>query len=203
MSYTDAGAVVDTLVHILNNEQEFFRDYIKQYDQEVANREQPLVIAKGIFDNRPSSVMPILEIEPDSEDTEWAATQARRSTFDVTLRLSVINANRELTVEFITGLVRRIKIILNDPRRLQSLIVDAYGRQQMKWNSDGCLLPINFLDSLITRVDYKSLQEGTLRQATMAWFCKVHEPLPIKSFYGHWPHWTNPTAIGYFGPGRS
>jgi hypothetical protein len=203
MSYTDAGAVVDTLMHILNNEQEFFRDYIRQYDQDVADREYPLSVTKGIFDNRPHSVMPILELEPDSEENEWAATQAQRPTFDVTLRLTVVNANRELSVEYLTGLVRRIKIILNDPRRLQSLVIDAYGRQQMKWTSDGCLLPINFLDSLVTRVEYKSLQEGTLRQATMSWFCKIHEPLPAKSFFDHWPHWTSPTSPGYFGPGKA
>ncbi len=87
--YTDAGHVVDTLMHILNNEQEFFRDYIRQYDQDVADREIPLAITKGIFDNRPISAFPILEIEPDSEENEWAATQAQRPQFDCTLRLSV------------------------------------------------------------------------------------------------------------------
>lgn len=201
--YTDAGTIIDTIKHILDNEQEFFRDYIRQYDYAIAEKEVPLNIEKGLFDNRPHSSMPILEIEPDSEDNEWATTQAQRPTFDITMRLTVVNANRELAIEYLTGLVRRIKIILNDPRRLQSLVIDAYGRQQMKWNWDGCLLPINFLDSLITKVDYKALQEGTLRQANMSWFCKIHEPLPAKSFFDHWPHWTNPTSKGYYGPGKA
>jgi len=201
--YTDAGHVVDTLMHILNNEQEFFRDYIRQYDQDVADREIPLAITKGIFDNRPISAFPILEIEPDSEENEWAATQAQRPQFDCTLRLSVVNSNRELVVEFITGLVRRIKIILNDPRRLQSRVIDIYGRQQMKYNSDGSLLAINFLDSLVTRVDYKSAQGGTVRQATLSWFCKIHEPIPSTYFLDHWPHATDPTKTGYYGPGKT
>jgi len=200
--YTDAGHVVDTIMHILNNEQEFFRDYIRQYDQDIADREIPLAIAKGIFDNRPISVLPILEIEPDSKDNEWAATQAQRPQFDCTLRLSVVNSNRELAVEYITGLVRRIKIVLNDPRRLQSRVIDIYGRQQMKYNWDGSLLAINFLDSLITRVEYKTVQSGTVRQATMSWFCKIHEPLQASYFLDNWPHATDPTNTGNYGPGK-
>lgn len=200
--YTDAGHVVDTLIHILNNEQEFFRDYIRQYNQETADREYPLSVVKGIFNQRPISVMPILEIEPDSEQSEWATTQAQRPQFDITIRLSVATSNRELSVEYITGMVRRIKIILNDPRRLQSSIIDAYGRQQMKYNWDGSLLAINFLDSYVERVDYKTLQEGTIRQANMSWFCKVHEPLPASYFLDHWPHPTDPTKSGNYGPGR-
>jgi len=201
--YTDAGHVVDTLMHILYNEQEFFRDYIRQYDFEVADREFPLSIEKGIFDNRPMSVMPLLEIEPESEDNEWAATQAQRPQFNLNLRLNVINANRDLAVEFSTGLVRRIKIVLNDPRRLQSAVVDVYGKQQYKYNFDGTLLPINFLDSLITTINYKTAQAGTLRQATMSWFCKIHEPLPAHYFLDHWPHIYDPRVPGFYGAAKS
>jgi len=200
--YTDAGHVVDTLMHILYAEQEFFRDYIRQYDPEVADREFPLSIVKGILDQRPMSVMPLLEIEPDSEDNEWAATQAQRPKFDLTLRLNVVNPNPELAIEFLSGLVRRIKIVVNDPRRLQSMIVDVYGRMQYKYNWDGTLLPINFLDSLITNVNYKSAQAGTLRQATLSWFCMVHEPLPAKYFLDHWPHWTDPRTPVNYGAGK-
>ena len=200
--YTDAGHVVDTLMHILNNEQEFFRDYIRQYDQDIAEREVPLIIEKGIFDNIPVGTLPLLGIEPDSEDNEWAATQAQRPQFDCTLRLSVANSNRKLAVEYITGLVRRIKIVLNDPRRLQSRVIDIYGRQQMKYNWDGQLLAINFLDSLVTRVEYRTAQAGTIRQATLSWFCKIHEPLPATYFLDHWPHATDPTNTGNYGPGR-
>ena len=68
--YTDAGHVVDTLMHILNGEQEFFRDYIRQYDPDVADREFPLSVIKGILNQRPMEVMPALEIEPDTEDND-------------------------------------------------------------------------------------------------------------------------------------
>ena len=113
MAYTDASAIIDTLMHILGNEQEFFRDFIRQYDNDVADREIPLNIEKGFFDNRPHSAMPLLELEPESEENEWATTQAQRPTFDVSLRLTVVNANRQLAIEYLSGLVRRVKIILN------------------------------------------------------------------------------------------
>lgn len=187
--YTDAGHVADTLMLVLNNEQEFFRDFVRLYEADKADREFPLVVKKGIFATRPRELMPLLEIEPDSESNEWGTTRAQRPKFNFTLQITVANSNPEMSVEYLTGWVRRIKVILNDPRRLQCWVIDGEGKRQYKWTLQGDLVPLGFLDSLVTDVDYKTVQEGSLRQARLSWFCIIHEPFPAKAFVDHWPHY--------------
>lgn len=194
--YTDAGHIVDTLIHILNSEQEFFRDYVLEYEPLKASRPAPLLVKKGIYATRPNSAFPLLEIEPDSEDIEWATTRGQRPQFNLSMHLTVVNSNPEFGVEYLSGWVRRVKVVLNDPRRLQAWVTDREGRRQYKFSpNNDILLPLSFLDSLITGVDYRTIQAGTLRQATLTWFCKVHESLPAKAFVGHWPHFT-PLSLG-------
>jgi hypothetical protein len=188
--YTDAGHVVDTLIHILNSEQEFFRDYVRQYESEKAEREFPLSVCKGIYPTRPRELMPMLELEPENENTEWATNRGQRTQFNVVLQLTLASTNPDLSVEYITGWVRRLKVILNDPRRLQAWVTSEDGKRQYRWSYQSTLVPLSFLDSLMTDVDYKTLQAGSLRQARMSWFCKVHQTLPAKAFIGHWPHYT-------------
>lgn len=189
--YTDAGHVVDTLIHVLNNEQEFFRDFVRLYESEKAEREYPLAVKKGVFQTRPRELMPLLEVEPDTEANSWGTTRAQRPRFDVALLLTVINSNPEFGVEYITGWVRRLKVVLNDPRRLQSWVTDVEGKRQYKWTLEGGLVPLGFLDSLVTDVSYKTLQAGSLRQARLSWFGIIHEPLPQRAFTDHWPHYTS------------
>jgi hypothetical protein len=136
--------------------------------------------------------MPLLELEPGTEEITWGTTRAQRSRINVTLKLTVVNSNPDYGVEYISGWARRIKIILNDPRRLQSWITTNEGKREFKWTLDGGMVPLGFLDSLVTDVDYKVLQSGSLRQADFSWFCLVHETLPQTAFQGEWPHYTDP-----------
>ena len=191
--YTDAGHIVDTLIHILNAEQEFFREYVRVYDTAAAEKPKPLTIAKGFLQTRAHSSMPLLEVEPTSEANRWATTRAQRPRFSVELKLSVINSNPDYGVEYVTGWVRRVKVILCDPRRLQSRVVNRDGKNQCKWDLNEGLLPLHFMDSLIENVSYNVLQHGTIRQASMDWYCEVHEGFPGRAFTI--PH--NPTPGNY------
>jgi len=180
---------------ILNSEQEFFRDFVREYEPEKAERQHPLALTRGIFPTRPREVMPILEIEPANESTDWATTRTQSLRVELDLQLTVVNSNPDYGVEYICGWVKRIRAVLNDPRRLQAWVTNAEGAKQFKFTMEDVLVPLSFMDSRIESVDYKTLQAGSLRQARMSWFCMMYMTLPDRYFNGHWPHYTNP-ALG-------
>jgi len=161
--YIDAGHIVDTIIHVLNAEQEFFRDFVRAYEPEKANKEQPLSVRKGFFDNRGREELPLIEVAPASQD-----------------------------VEYITGWTRHIATVLNDPRRLQAAIIDADNRRQYRWTLGNNLIQASFLDSLLQDISYSESTGGTLHTANMSWWCKVHTSYPAEAFKGHWPHYTEP-----------
>lgn len=193
--YTNAANIVDTLTFILNQEQEFFREYLLIYDSQVGSREYPLSILKGIYNNRPHGVLPALEIEVNNESVEWSSTRTQRTRYELELLLTVKNSNQEFGLEYISGLVQRVKIVLTDPRRLQSRIVNREGKIQTKWNVNGEFVPLVILDSLIDNISYKSSQEGTIRKASMSWWGLFQESFPPEAFVNHYPHYPNPDPL--------
>jgi len=203
--YLNVSYVVDTLIFILNAEQEFFRDFVREYEPEKSNRDRPLALTKGIYGTRPREVMPLLEIEPTNEQTEWATTRTQSIKVTCNMQLTVANSNPDYGVEYISGWVQRIRAVINDPRRLQAWITSAEGQKQYKFTMGDVLVPLGFIDSRIESVDYKTLQAGSLRQAQMSWFCLCYMTLPDRFFEGHWPHYTDPnlgpptTGIGGVG----
>ena len=193
MPYCNVSHVVDTLMFILNAEQEFFRDFVREYEPEKSERQRPLALTRGIFPTRPREVMPILEIEPTNEATEWATTRTQSLRVECTLQLTVANSNPDYGVEYICGWVQRVRAVLNDPRRLQAWVTSAEGQKQFKFTMEDVLVPLSFMDSRIESVDYKSMQAGSLRQARMSWFCMMYMTLPARYFVDHWPHYTDPS----------
>jgi len=116
----------------------------------------------------PMEAFPTIEIEPTSSSgSSWATTRAQRPEFECDIVITVTNQDEENSVQYVAALTQVVAAILSSPGRLQFIIP-----KEMRAT----------IDSGIRGVSYNTAKEGTLRIATLSWWCMVHEPYHDRRF---------------------
>lgn len=155
----------------------------------VYEPEGSLTVWEGMRKSLPIDAFPSLEIEPTSGSNQWATTRSQRPRYSFQCTLTVLNANEEYGVEYISSIVSVLSNILTDPQNLQERVVD-----ETKWGPNTGLIDTYILDSFVDSVTYNASKDGTIRTAEFEWWVVIHEPYP----QSHWPRPGNcnkPTVV--------
>lgn len=168
--YCNPNNIVNTIIKIIEKDKESINVVIKRYE---GSKHNGLTIYKGLQKTLPNGAFPSLEIEPGDASNEWFATRTQMAQFPMTLTLTMIISKKEYEIEYRDVLVTRLVDILTDPKNLQMpidnefIIDNNYGKLQAY-----------MMDSFVENVSYASAKEGTVRIATLSWWCKVLQQYP-------------------------